>query len=515
MERSDTNEAPKHDRQPGSGIELRYRDIFHACRDAVFVIDSHGHFLDANPAALELLDYTIAELQGLTDRDILASPEEITPMERERLWQEGGRLEVMLRHKRGSTTPVELSVSPVPREGEPEFVIAVARNIAARRRTRRALEESELRWHTLFEETMNPIMLVNEEGRYVNANEAALSFLECPLEELLGKSVWEFSPPEELEETKEEHSPFVSRRSHEVNYLVNGKVKTLALNVVPIEIEGQTLLYGIGLDITDRRHQEAMLRSYSEELEQRVEARSEEVRRAQERVIRQERLAMMGELAGAVGHELRNPLAVITNAVYFLKTILTDGNAMVQEYLDIIDQQVQSAESIVSGLLNFGRSHRVAPQEVTVSEIMGQVLAEHPASEGIEVSIDAPKDLPQIIVDPQHLAIALTNLIANAYQAMPEGGRLTLRARQASDAHPPSVQISVIDTGRGIEPQNMDRLFEPLFTTKSRGMGLGLALTKRLIAANQGTIEARSVVDEGSVFTIALPASEEPLSIDE
>jgi len=150
-----------------------------------------------------------------------------------------------------NVTWISVSATPIPLEG---YGVAVAyADITERKRTEEAVREKEKRLETLFEEALNPIMVVDESQRYVDANEAALAFLECALDELRGKRVWAFTPPEQLEREVEAHKPFLSRRSHKIDYLVEGEVKTLLLNVVPITISGKTYLYGIGLDVTERQ----------------------------------------------------------------------------------------------------------------------------------------------------------------------------------------------------------------------------------------------------------------------
>lgn len=119
--------------------------------------------------------------------------------------------------------------------------------------------QSKARYRTLFEETLSPVLVVNEQGQYLDANQAALDFLECSLEDLKQKKVWDWSPPERLEDHKQEHSPFWARRCLETDYLVNGKIKTLMLNVAPVEIGQEKLLYGIGYDITERKKAEQEL----------------------------------------------------------------------------------------------------------------------------------------------------------------------------------------------------------------------------------------------------------------
>jgi len=130
-------------------------------------------------------------------------------------------------------------------------------DITERKRTEEALRESEQRHRILFEEALNPILLVDENGCYIDANEAGLQFMECDRENLMGRSVWEFAPLGIIERQKRDHSPFADRRTIETDYLIDGRVKTLLLNVVPLETGGRTVLCGIGQDITERKKLEA------------------------------------------------------------------------------------------------------------------------------------------------------------------------------------------------------------------------------------------------------------------
>ena len=136
----------------------------------------------------------------------------------------------------------------------------VAERTTELRQVNAALSTSERRYRTLFEEALNPILLVDEEGRYIDANQAGLDFLECGREDLVGMRVWDFTPPALLEQQQKEHAPFMAPRTLETEYLVHGTIKTLLLNVVPMEVEGQAILYGIGHDITERKEAEDALR---------------------------------------------------------------------------------------------------------------------------------------------------------------------------------------------------------------------------------------------------------------
>jgi PAS domain S-box-containing protein len=252
-------------------------------------------------------------------------------------------------------------------------------------------------------------------------------------------------------------------------------------------------------DITERKQAEAQLQEYSQNLETMVEERTRELQVAHEKLMRQERLATMGQLAGSVGHELRNPLNVISSSVYLLKKTLGGIDEKSQEYLDIIKQETDKSAKIIKDLLDFGRKSMANTERVKVSAIVAQAITRNTPPENIKViSADIP-DATEIMVDAQQVGQVLDNLITNAFQAMPAGGKLTIKAIKKKD----HVNISIADTGTGISKENLDRLFEPLFTTKTRGIGLGLALSKNYVEANGGSIAVESEENKGSTFTIS------------
>ena len=215
---------------------------------------------------------------------------------------------------------------------------------------------------------------------------------------------------------------------------------------------------------------------------------------------------MLGQLAGSVGHELRNPLGVISNAIYFLSQVQPDADAKVKEYLDIIKNEIRTADKIIADLLDFSRIKPREQELVAMAGLVRQVLERFPAPIGVAVTLDLPENMPQVYAVPHQLVQVLGNLAANAYQAMPEGGSLVISNQLSVINEQEFVTVSVRDTGMGISPENMEKLFEPLFTTKSRGIGLGLAVCKKLVEANQGWIDVQSVLGEGSTFTVYLPA---------
>jgi signal transduction histidine kinase len=230
-----------------------------------------------------------------------------------------------------------------------------------------------------------------------------------------------------------------------------------------------------------------------------------ELHEAQETLVRKEKLATLGLLAGGVGHELRNPLGVMTNAIYYLGAVMKEAPAEIKEYLEILRTQIALSEKIVGDLLDFARIKPPQWESVTLRQIVDAQLARAGALEAVRIEHDFPADLPAVRVDRVQMGQVVLNLIMNALQAMNGHAVLTFRGRHTGAG---VVRLDVIDTGMGMTPEQMRRLFEPLFTTKARGIGLGLAVSQGLVRANGGTISAESKHGTGTTMSISLPASD-------
>jgi signal transduction histidine kinase len=194
----------------------------------------------------------------------------------------------------------------------------------------------------------------------------------------------------------------------------------------------------------------------------------------------------------------------MTNAVYYLGAVLKQAPAEVTEYLGILRTQISLAEKIVGDLLDFARIRPPQFEVVSLKQIVDEQLTRAGALDGVSVKQHFPTDLPRIRVDRVQIGQVVLNLITNALQAMNGNAALTFRGLRGANGF---VRLDVIDTGSGITPQQMGKLFEPLFTTKARGIGLGLAVSRSLLQANGGSISVESVPGEGTTMSISLPAA--------
>ncbi len=264
------------------------------------------------------------------------------------------------------------------------------------------------------------------------------------------------------------------------------------------------------------------LTAWAHTLEDRVEQKTRELRRAHEHVLQVEKMASIGKLAAVVAHEINNPLAGILTYTKLLKKWLERGEwdaarrEEVGSSLGLIESESRRCGEIVKNLLTFARAAPMNLEWVNLNEVVDRVLrlVQHQMElTGIQLQREfagiSPEALPAVHADPGQLQQVLLALVMNAMDALPHGGNLWIRIRALPETRPPytHVQLQVRDDGLGIPADVLPHLFEPFFTTKERGrgVGLGLAISRSIVERHGGRIEAVSEPGKGSTFTVSLP----------
>jgi signal transduction histidine kinase len=269
------------------------------------------------------------------------------------------------------------------------------------------------------------------------------------------------------------------------------------------------LVEGVRLVEQGRFDQQVMVRGKDEfgELAGSFNTMVGTLQKTREELVRKEKLAMLGQVAGSVGHELRNPLGVMSNAVYYLQTVLDGSDKSVKEYLGIILAEITRSEHIIAELVDAVNTR--SPERAThgVAELIGQIIRQCAVPDVVTVTLDIPETIPPLRVDARQMQQVLGNLISNGVEAMPGGGTLLIRALE--NRQEGTVRLSVQDSGSGMSPGVIAQLFQPLYTTKARGIGLGLVVAKNLTEINNGRIEVQSEPGKGSIFSIILPGEHE------
>jgi len=253
-------------------------------------------------------------------------------------------------------------------------------------------------------------------------------------------------------------------------------------------------------------HAKQELEKYAKDLNKRVEARTRELKAAQDELIKKERLAAIGQMASVVGHEIRNPLAVINNSIYFIKTKLAaqlEGDQKIAKHIEIIESEIQQANGIINEILTYSRQRELKPERVQLNSWLEELLSVYPFPAHIAVEKKFDAQNPPLDIDVVEMQQAIRNLIGNGIEVMPPpAGTVRIRTAVVGDG---SVAIEIADAGPGIPPDVLDKIFAPFFTTKARGTGLGLAVVRKVIDRHSGRVEVQSVVGQGTTFTLYLP----------
>jgi len=268
----------------------------------------------------------------------------------------------------------------------------------------------------------------------------------------------------------------------------------LFLHQAAIVIENAQLIESL-------RKARKQLEAYAEQLEQKVEERTRELKKSQKQLLKAQRLAVIGELAGMVGHDLRNPLTSINGAAYYLKKRLGSKiGGKVKEMLDLIEKNIVYSNKIINDLLDYSREIKLDVIESNPESIIKDALSLVEIPKNVQV-MDLTESKPKMRVDVGKIKRAFVNIIKNAVEAMPKGGTLTIKGARSDG----ELEFVFSDTGVGMSKKTTEKLWTPLFTTKAKGMGFGLAICKRIIEAHKGSISVKSSHRKGTTFTVTIP----------
>jgi|GEM_PF-1645584 len=258
------------------------------------------------------------------------------------------------------------------------------------------------------------------------------------------------------------------------------------------------LVLALTVEILVRRQRYAnhLVAERTEALEQSLT----DLRDAQEKLVHGERLSALGEMASVVGHELRNPLTAVMNSIFLLRRGMGDQpSELTVKHLDMAERETSKAAALAEDLTAFVRPRNPVMAQVDLADVVNEVIQATPPPETVDLTVEANN--LTVMADRNQLAEVLTNLVTNAYQAVPDGGAVSVVARPNGSG----AVIVVEDSGSGIDPEHAERLFEPFFTTKSTGTGLGLAIVRRLVEAHGGEISIENAKDHGAKVTVRLP----------
>lgn len=487
--------------------------------DGVVVLDEHGALVYRNPGAEKLIGIrTLSpERDRWSEQYGIFHPDEKTRFPPDQLplvLALGGResrdVELFVRNDRAPDgVHLVCSASPLrDARGTIRGAACIFHDVTERRNAELRHCEGERQKKAILDNIPDMAWLKDREGRFLAANQPfAEAAGKRSVDEIIGLTDLDLWPRELAERYRADDAYVMKSRLHkrleEPFVDANGRsywIETIKTSIVTDrgEVIGTT---GIARDITERKLAEEALRVSNDELERRVRDRTMALAEAQENLVRKERLAVLGQLAGGVAHQIRNPLAAIMNATYVLKRHLSpEQHPNVEDAIRIIHDEVRHANVIITGLLDYARVRTPDRHPTSIVDLIERVLAADWIPPSVTVERRLARDVPSVDLDADQLHGALFNVIRNAVEAMPEGGTLTVDLHLDGDV----IVIAVSDTGPGISPQVRAHLFEPLHSTKPMGIGLGLVTARTFVEAHGGRI-ASVAVPAGAKFEIRLP----------
>ncbi|WP_306304093.1 hybrid sensor histidine kinase/response regulator [Desulfosarcina cetonica] len=489
--------------------------MFENALEGLFCESADGRLLNANPALAHILEYDSPQalIESVTDvrHQLYVNPEERQVLEaclaRER---NVIGFETQIYRRNGDRIWVSISARMVlDKAGRPAFIEGFITDISDRKSAEDALAESRTYLDEIINAVADPLFVKDREHRWVLVNNAMCTFMGRPREMLLGKSDYDYLPQHEADEFWAKDELVLTRGETNINEEsltdVKGNVHTLLTKKsLYTDKRGELFIVAIIQDITDLKQAEA------------------EKMLLEARLTQSQKMEAVGTLAGGIAHDFNNILQPIMGYSELLKNSLASEGPQ-QRYVDRIYQSCIRAKDLVTQILTFSRQSEHTREPVRVQTILKEIikLSRSTIPSYIEIQQEIQQDCAPVVADPTQLHQIAMNLMINAYHAVEHsGGKITIQLEEQrleerdlaiSGLQPGSYAVlSLIDTGCGIDPAIMDKIFEPYFTTKAqgKGTGLGLSVVYGIVKHMQGDIKVFSEVGKGTTFQIALPTSE-------
>ena len=468
------------------------------------LLDTHGRVVAANRAAAQALRASTAKLLGRSLFDLLP-----TPLGRPRrkafrnVVRTGLPRQVQDSHDGRS---FETSLLPaLDAKGRTEHVVALTRDTTESTLKRAEAEQLAKEWQQTFDAITDIVALISPAYELIRVNRAGCQGIGKKLSELIGRKCYEVvhGLDRPIEGCPCARS-LKTKRPGSGEFSSGGRHFIATADPI-LDRKGRLVAFTHTVkDITDRKQLEDELVRHQEHLAELVDERTRELKQAQDELLRQGRLATLGRVAGGLASELRGPLAAARSAAERLGQALTPAVGIeAARLVALIQRETDRSDRMAAAILHFVQRTRPRPARCSLRRILNQATTHAGLPANVSVHLELPPKLPRALADEQRMVVVFDNLLANAAQAMPDGGTIGVFAT----AQDRTLSVAVTDTGTGIAPEHMPRLFEPLFSTKKIGAGIGLAMCKTFVEADRGTIDVRSQPGKGTTFTVTLPAA--------
>ena len=480
--------------------EKQYRDLFERVRHGLFLSTKEGRFIDCNPAMFDMLGYTTKEefLSIDIERDLYVNSEDRKRFQRE--IEEKGYVkdyEINFKKKNGEKISVLVTCNTLfNKKGEIIGYQGLNIDITGRKQMERELREANQFLSKMIENSLNCIVATDMKGNILIFNKAAEELLGYQADEVLGKmNVKNIYPPGVAKE--------VMAKMRSPDYGGVGRLQSLPMvhkNRWGEEIDGSlsaSIIYddtgkalatvGIFIDLRPRLKMESQLRE------------------AQQQLLQSEKLAAMGRLTAQLAHELNNPIYGIMNTLELLKSEIP-AKSKRRKILDMSLSETERLSEMLRNMLSFSKPQEEKRMKIDINKLLEDVmliLEKQLWESNIKIKTNLDRELPPITASPNQVRQVILNIVANAKDAMPKGGKLTLETCAENNY----TIIKVKDTGNGIPDEIKDKIFDAFFTTKQKvkGVGLGLSVCYGIIKGHGGDIRVKSKIGTGSTFSIFLP----------
>ncbi|WP_206915516.1 PAS domain-containing sensor histidine kinase [Alicyclobacillus suci] len=470
--------------------------VYHST-DPIVILEPSGVVTTVNPAFEEVFGWEAEEVSNLFVGDLAG-----IDLGRLRLSAAHGVKETVTSYEAVATTrdgrPIDVDVTLSSIQGDGQMrsgLVAVVRDVSDRKRAERKLRMSQERYHSLVHHHPNAILAVDLAGRIVEANQASERILGYALDKLLElnhvKTLFsddthhliedwlrQYAAGESLQ--NEPQAEFETTMRHARGHTISVAVTWVPIIITDHGVEGAFLILE---DMTERKRAEEIFR-YSD------------------------KLSGVGQLAAGIAHEIRNPLTAIQGFCRLLEEGATPTQA---RYLKIMKDELARVDLIVGEMMALAKPADAFFRIYAVQDIVRDVVALMNAEallHGVELHVQCDRVPARLHCDPNQLKQVLVNIIKNALEATNEGGQVSLVVAEREDV----VEISVEDTGEGIPEEHLEQLGTPFFTTKERGTGLGLLVSRRIVQAHGGSLQIDSVLGQGTTVLVRLPKADEKTS---
>jgi PAS domain S-box-containing protein len=487
--------------------EDNFRTYVESAPVAVFVADSVGKYEYVNEAACKLLGYSREELLKMSIPQVIFKTDIAESLKRLAEVNETGRSvgDFVFKSKDGQPVNISLNVVKLP-NGK---LVAFCENFTERKKMEQTLREKMDMLEAVTESIGAGLTVISKDYHIVWMNNylKKLGFTTDKLCYSTFNTLDAMCPDCGVKHIFDG----ASLDSHEyfnTELAQKGLPPWYELIVSPIKDKDRkvTAALELTLNITEKKVLQQQLAEYSQYLEEMVEQRTAQLHDAQEQLVKSERLAAIGQVAAMVGHDLRNPLTGINGAAYYLKMKLgPNGETKIMQMLDLIENDIQYANKIITDLMEYSKDIKLELTETTPKTIISESISIIQVPETVEIA-DLTQDTPRIKMDIAKMKRVFANFIKNAIEAMPLGGKLEISSQILGN----EVEFKFADTGTGMTEEVINKIWTPFFTTKAKGMGLGLAICRRLIDANQGKVSVESKVGQGTIFMITFPVEIKP-----